>query len=233
MLTPEADLLPWEQMIPPDRIALVFDMDNTVISSHIDFPAIRRELIALLRVAGVAEESDDALMRRAIAELVALGAALDRARGADIVPRMWEVIAAHETAGLKDAGALDDAPAVLRVLKERGYRIAILTNNGREAALSALRSSGLLEYVEVTIARGDASALKPAGDGAAEATRRLGDVARTYVIGDSWIDGAAAAAIGARFIAYRRSADDLRPRGIQPWRVIARLEELLRLSMGD
>ena len=233
MLTPEADLLPWEQMIPPDRIALVFDMDNTVISSHIDFPAIRRELIALLRAAGAAEETDEALMRRAIAELVALGAAHDRARGPDIVPRMWEVIEGRETEGLKDAGALDDAPAVLFGLKERGHRIAILTNNGREAALAALRSAGLWEYVEVLVARGDAPALKPAGDGAAEVMRRLGGVARTYVIGDSWIDGAAAAAIGARFIAYRRSADDLRPRGIEPWRVIAHLNELLRLRLGD
>lgn len=226
-------MLPWEQMIPPDRIALVFDMDNTVISSRIDFPAIRRELIALLRAAGAAGESDESLTRRAIAELVALGADHDRARGTNLVPRMWEIIEAHETEGLKDAGALDDAPAVLHRLKERGHRIAILTNNGRGAAMAALRSAGLLEYVEVIVARGDAPALKPAGDGAAEVTRRLGNVVRTYVIGDSWIDGAAAAAIGARFVAYRRTAEDLRPRAIEPWRVIGHLDELLRLTLGD
>jgi phosphoglycolate phosphatase len=220
-------------MIPPGRIALVFDMDNTVISSHIDFAAIRRQLIGLLRAAGATGETDEVLLRRAIAQLVALGTAHDRAHGTEIVPRMWEVIEAHEAEGLKDAGALDDAPAVLRRLKERGHRIAILTNNGRQAALAALRSAGLAACVEVVVARGDAPALKPAGDGAAEAARRLGTVERTYVIGDSWIDGAAAAAVGARFIAYRRTAEDLRPHGIRPWCVIGHLDELLRLSLAD
>ena len=219
-------------MVPPERIALVFDMDNTVISSHIDFPAIRRELIALLHGIGD-NERDEVLLGRAIAELVARGAAHDRAHGTEIVPRMWEIIEAHETEGLKDAGALDDAPTVLRRLKEQKYRIAILTNNGRDAALAALQSAGLATFPEVIVARGDAAALKPAGDGAAEATRRLGHIERTYVIGDSWIDGAAAAAIGARFIAYRRTAEDLRPRGIQPWRVIGHLDELLRLDLSS
>lgn len=218
-------------MIPPERIALVFDMDNTVISSHIDFPAIRRELIALLRGIG-GNEADEVLMGRAIAELVARGAAYDRVHGTEIVSRMWAIIETHETEGLKDAGALDDAPTVLRRLKERRYRIAILTNNAREAAVAALQSAGLAAYPEVVVARGDAPALKPAGDGAAEAARRLGNVERTYVIGDSWIDGAAAAAIGARFIAYRRTVEDLRPRGIQPWRVIGHLDELLRLDLS-
>ncbi|HEX4836619.1 MAG TPA: HAD-IA family hydrolase [bacterium] len=219
-------------MIPADRIALVFDMDNTVISSRIDFAAIRRGLIALLRAAGGAGEAEEMLLRRAIADLVARGAAHDRAHGTEMVPRMWKIIEAHEAEGLKDAGALDDAPAVLRRLKDRRHRIAILTNNGREAALQALRSAGVSDYVEIIVARGDAPALKPAGDGVAEAVRRLGNVERTYVIGDSWIDGAAAAAVGARFIAYRRTAEDLQPHGIRPWRVIGNLDELLHLDLA-
>jgi len=214
-------------------IALVFDMDNTLIGSHIDFPAIRRALIALLREAGATDETDEALMRRALAQLLALGAAHDVAHGTALVPRMWETIEAHETAGLQDALPLDNARDVLEALRARGFRIAVLTNNARAGALDALRAADLLHAVEVLVARGDVRSLKPAGDGVTEAARRLGEVERLYVIGDSWIDGAAAAEAGAKFIAYRRSAQDLHDRGIRPWCTIAHLAELLTIDLSD
>ena len=220
-------------MVAATRVALVFDMDNTLIGSRIDFPAIRRALIGLLREAGAVRESDDALMRRALADLVALGAAHDVAHGTSLVPRMWETIEAHEAAGLQDALPLDNAREVLDALRSRGFRIAVLTNNAHAPATEALRLAGLLESLEVLVARDDVRCLKPAGDGVAEAARRLGDVERLYVVGDSWIDGAAAAEAGARFIAYRRSAEDLRDRGIGPWRMIAHLSELLGLDLTE
>ena len=212
--------------------ALIFDMDNTLIESHIDFPGIRRTLIALLRAAGAADEPDEALMRRALAQLVALGAAHDVVHGTALVPRMWETIEAHETAGLQDALPLDNARDVLEALRDRGFRIAVLTNNARGGALDALRAADLLHLVEVLVARGDVHSLKPAGDGVTEAARRLGEVERLYVIGDSWIDGAAAAEAGARFIAYRRSARELQDRGVRPWRTIAHLTELLTIDLS-
>ncbi len=218
-------------MVAAGRTALVFDMDNTLIGSHIDFPGIRRALIALLRAAGAANEADDALMRRALAQLVALGAAHDIEHGTALVPRMWETIEAHETAGLQDALPLDDAREILAALRARGFRIAVLTNNARAGALEALRAAALLDSVEVLVARGDVRSLKPAGDGVSEAARRLGDVERLYVIGDSWIDGAAADEAGARFIAYRRSAQDLHDRGVRPWRTITHLAELLAIDL--
>jgi len=218
-------------VVAPARVALIFDMDNTLIGSRIDFPAIRRSLIALLRAAGAAHEPDDSLARRALAQLVAVGDAHDHAHGTALARQMWEIIEAHETDGLRDALPLDNAGDVLGALRTRGYRIAILTNNGRGGALEALRAAGLDGRAEVLIARDDTPALKPAGDGVGEAVRRLGSIDLTYVIGDSWIDGAAAAASGARFIAYRRTADDLRDRRIEPWRTIAHLSELLTIDL--
>jgi len=220
-------------MTPPGRIALVFDMDNTLIGSRIDFTGIRRSLIALLKATGATDEPDETLLLRTLADLVACGAAHDRARGTAMVPEIWRIIEAHELEGVKDAAALDGAPEVLRELGARGYRLAILTNNGRAAALDAIRAAGLAGRAETVIARGDVTILKPAGDGVVEAVRRLGDVERVYVIGDSWIDGAAAAASGARFIAYRRPVEELQQRGVRPWRTITHLRELLALDLGD
>ena len=213
------------------RIALIFDMDNTLIGSHIDFAAIRRSLVALLRAVGAVQEPDDTLLRRAIAELMAAGATFDRDHDTTVVPQMWEIIEAHEAHGLRDALPLDGAPEVLAGLQAKGFRIAILTNNRREMALEALRAAGVLPHAEVLVARDDAPAMKPSGDGVTEAARRLGGVERFYVIGDSWIDGAAAAEAGARFIAYRRTAEELKDRGIRPWRSIGHLADLFALDL--
>jgi len=205
-------------------------MDNTVLGSHIDFAAIRRALGATLRETGVTAQPDDALRRMAIGELVALGAAHDAAHGTDLVASMWAVINAYETEGLQDAAALDRAADVLATLRSRGYRVAILTNNSRAGATVALSAAGLGDAAETVVTRDDVASMKPAGDGAVEALRRLGEPQQAYVIGDSWIDGAAAAAAGARYIAYRRSADELALHGVRPWRVIQHLEELLDID---
>ncbi len=220
-------------VIAPGRIALVFDMDNTVLGSAIDFPVIRRELGGLLHAAGAGSEPEETLLRRAIAELVARGAEHDRDHGTRLVPQMWKIIEAHEASGLSHATATDGAPRVLSTLREQGYRIAILTNNGRDPALRALASAGLAAHVEAVWTRDDVSALKPAGDGVAQAIRGFGAIERAYVIGDSWIDGAAAAAAGARFISYRRSGDELAPCGVTPWGVITHFEDLLALRLGE
>lgn len=219
-------------MIPPREIALVFDMDNTVLGSHIDFAAIRRALGAMLRETGATDESDEALRRLAIGELVAHAAAHDAARGTAMAPRMWEIITAHETEGLRDAAALDGAAGVLGTLRSRGYRVAILTNNSRAGASVALEAAGLAHAAETVITRDDVRSMKPASDGVVEALRRLGAAGGAYVIGDSWIDGAAARGAGARFVAYRRTADELQSHGVRPWRVINHLVELLAIDFG-
>jgi phosphoglycolate phosphatase len=220
-------------VIPPRDIALIFDMDNTVLGSHIDFAAIRRALGAMLRETGVTQESDEALRRRSIGELIACGAAHDRGRGTALLPAMWAIVTAHEAEGLRGAAALDGAADVLAALRARGHRLAILTNNSRTAALQALESAGLAAAADTLVTRDDVPAMKPAADGAIETLRRLGPARLAYIIGDSWIDGSAAAGAGARFIAYRRTADELRPHGLRPWRVIHHLAELLDIDFGE
>jgi hypothetical protein len=56
------------------------------------------------------------------------------------------------------------------------------------------------------------------------------------VVGDSWIDGAAAqrAAVGAKFVAFRANLADLATRGVTAWSSISTLAEipaLLSLSL--
>src|SRR3989454_12642977 len=70
------------------------------------------------------------------------------------------------------------------------------------------------------------SALKPDPDGWRVISERFADTRDAVVVGDSWVDGVAAAAVGVPFVAYRAHAADLTRRGVTP---VAWLADLGRL----
>ncbi|MBI4278973.1 MAG: HAD family hydrolase [Armatimonadetes bacterium] len=217
-------------LLTPAQVAIIFDLDNTLITSRIDFRGLRRALIDLLHADGVTTPHED-LMRLPIPHLVATG----EARGADLGKRMWEVVLAFEREGMVDVGVMDHARDVLSALRALGYRLALLTNNSRPATEEAMGNLGLTGYFEVIATRDDVSAPKPAPDGVMAILAHLGpSVRRSYVIGDAWIDGLAAEAAGARFIVFGERAEDARARGVHPWASVADLRRIPGLDLrGD
>lgn len=212
----------------PREIALIFDLDNTLIHSAIDFMGVRHRLIDLLRAHGAAIRPREELLRLALPELVELGRAGDPGLG----DQMWEIIAAAERQGLEGAVPVEHAAQVLKALRERGHRLALLTNNARAGVAERLRTLGLEEFFEVIATRDDVSALKPAPDGITHILDRLPGIRYAYVVGDAWIDGRAAQAAGARFIGFGPKKGATLERGIRPWAWIEDLRELLQLDLG-
>ena len=205
---------------------IVFDFDNTLIHSRIDFGKIRRRLIALLRRAGE-DAPDDRLMAMAIPQLVERGLDHDDALAA----RLWEVVVEEEDLGLKDADVVEHAADVLRELRRRGFRLGLLTNNRRDVTMDRLAAFGLREPFGAIATRDDLAHLKPHPDGLTHLTGQLSGVRRVYVIGDSWVDGQTAAAAGVPFIGFGPREHEVRARGIQPWAWITDLRELLNLEL--
>src|SRR2546426_12758658 len=79
------------------------------------------------------------------------------------------------------------------------------------------------------------SALKPDPDGWRVISERFADTRDAVVVGDSWVDGVAAAAVGVPFVAYRAHAADLTRRGVTPvaWLAgLARLPQWLAPPIG-
>ena len=211
---------------------LIFDLDNPLVHSRIDFQSIRREIIGLLHRAGAADAPADALRRLSIPELVRLAEQHEQhagpGYGLSLVSRCWEVILRHERAGMAQATIEVDTPRVLDRLRDLGYRLAVLTNNARPACLDVLQRFGLERFFELLVTRDDVAALKPDGEGVLLARQRLGVAdGRAYLVGDSYIDGLAAQRGGAHFIAFRADPAELASRGIAPRLVIQHLSELL------
>jgi phosphoglycolate phosphatase len=100
----------------------------------------------------------------------------------------------------------------------------VWTNNTQKITRLALERCGLTAFFPVVVSR-DEAALKPDPSGL-----RLLEAAfperRIWVVGDSWVDGAAAQAGGAAFIAYGADPVELARRGVAPRTVLQDLRHL-------
>jgi phosphoglycolate phosphatase len=202
---------------------VVFDLDNTLVHSRIDFLGIRQAIIGrLLDVGALAAPPADPRVR-AIPEWLDLAAEFDPALAAEL----WTLVDRFERDGMVHGTVEADARATLDQLHATGLKLAVLTNNSLGSADAALDRFDLRQPLDLVLARDVVPALKPSGAGIAAAHTALGG-GRLFMVGDSWIDGAAAqrAAIGASFIAFRANLPDLAARGIATWSSVLSLAEI-------
>jgi phosphoglycolate phosphatase len=202
---------------------VVFDLDNTLVHSRIDFIGIRQAVIRRLLEVGALDGPPPDPRVRAIPEWLDLAAEFD----ADVAAELWTVVGEFEQAGMLHGTVEDDARATLDYLASAGLRLAVLTNNSLGSAEAALERFDLRAPFELVLAREVVPALKPHGSGVLQAHTALGG-GPTFVVGDSYIDGLATerASVGARFIAFRPNLADLKARGVEPWAVAEALAEV-------
>ena len=206
---------------------VVFDLDNTLVHSRIDFLGIRAAIIARLLEVGAIDAPPADPRIRAIPEWLDVA----RAHAAELAAELWQVVDQFERDGMRHGSVEADARPTLDRLRANGMRLAVLTNNSVGSAEEALRRFELRTAFDLVLARELVADLKPAGVGVVQAHRQLG-CGPTFVVGDSYIDGLAAqrAEVGARFVAFRANAAELTARGVQTWasaRSLAELPELL------
>ncbi len=209
---------------PPPLI--IFDFDNTLVDSRIDFAAIRGALVDLLESSGPLAEPRGELMRVPIADLVV--------RIGDSAPHLtaqaWATIEAFEAAGLRDATPVPHVHGVLAGLTARGFLLALLTNNARTATERVLAELGLAALIPVTVTRDEVPALKPDPAGIRLVMERAGPHRAACLVGDSWVDGQAAARASIRFVGFGPRRAEVEARGVMPWAWVRDLRELLDLD---
>ena len=148
--------------------AVIFDMDGTLVESHYDWPAIRREL-----------EVDGPSL---IDSLNSLESGERQAK--------WRRMAEFERQATAGATLQKGVQELLAFLRERSIPVALVTNNTAENA-TALLDRFALAFDQV-LTRDD-GLWKPSGEPIIEAMRRLGVPAeRCMKVGDSHYDVAAA-----------------------------------------
>lgn len=186
----------------------VFDLDHTLVDSPLDLRAVGREMEALIRARGVPLPSRE--LRWSGAELLAVV----RREAPTLETEVMAIPVAHERRAMEAAVLIPHAVEAVAALKALGYATAIWTNNDRVVADFVLARFGLLPHLDLVVTRDDVVQLKPDPDGLRVVRARWPDAPRIVVIGDSWVDGAAAQAGGVPFIAYRADHAELTRRGV-------------------
>ncbi len=202
---------------------VVFDLDNTLVHSRIDFLGIRQTIIDRMLAVGALAEPPANPRAHAIPEWLALAAAFDAQLAADL----WQEVDRFEREGMVHGTVEDDARATLDRLHTAGLKLAVLTNNSIGSAEAALDRFDLRAPFDLVLARELVPALKPSGAGVAQAHHTLGQ-GSTVVVGDSWIDGMAAqrAEVDARFVAFRANLADFSTRAVNVWRTVHALGQV-------
>lgn len=206
---------------------MIFDFDNTLIDSRINFSELRTALIDLLEAAAPLPSPRADLMRLPIHGLVERG----EETAPDLARTMWKLIEDFEAEGLKDATVMPNAHDVLERLAARGYRLALLTNNARPATERMLDVLALSPFLSFVVTRDDVPRLKPDPSGIHVILERLGPAQTAYLVGDSWLDGQAAHTAGIRFIGFGPRRVEVEARGVRAWAWVTDLRELLDLTL--
>lgn len=204
---------------------IIFDMDNTLLQSRIDFSALKLEVHRFLAEQGVIGASVSA-ENHTCSTLIELGLASGMTPAQE--ERMWRIAEKHELAGMEGAGLEEGACELLERLQER-FVVTVLTNNSQAAAQKALRETGVWNRFDLVVGRERAGALKPSAQGVRSILQAYPHIpsAGWISVGDAWIDGKAAQDAGVAFISYGGELEFMRGKGVFP---VCRIDRLLELS---
>ena len=198
----------------------VFDLDHTLVRTPLDLAAMAVEMRALL------EEARGPLPPRPERWRVGQLVLWSKAEAPELEQALWQVALGHERRAMDAASLEPGALDAVTGARDAGFRTALWTNNARALTVPALERLGLAALLDLVVTRDDMRALKPDPDGWRVVAERFGAMTDAVVVGDSWVDGLAAAAAGIPFLAYRPREADLERWNIVP---VARLTDLKQL----
>jgi phosphoglycolate phosphatase len=187
-------------------LVCAFDLDHTLVRSPLDLRAMRADIRALAAGHGLAlaPVSVTWTVAQTIAAIAEVTPGLEAG--------CWAVALDHESRALADAQCEPGAAEALSALAAAGVGLAVWTNNARAATETALARCGLQGFFSTVVTR-DEARLKPDPDGL-RLVRAAYPARPIWMVGDSWIDGAAASAGGVPFIAYGVDPEELHRREV-------------------
>jgi len=187
---------------------IIFDLDGTLISLHVDGAAFRREIAKELTQSGFRIDFTEAnykglyvqdmldLARSQIDEGIVKG------EYEHVRSRTFRALDALEVEWIRHSQLLPGAEAILSRLRSDGevpITLALLTNSGRAATTYAMETLGFKRYFKRTFTRDDLPAMKPRPEGITAALKALGlEEIEVLYVGDSPTDIIAARGAGIR-----------------------------------
>lgn len=193
---------------------MVFDLDGTLIHSHVDFRLMKKRVLDVLEQEGVpsslfaAEMSTTDLLALTRRYLIGQGSG---ERWGRTGTRINESMNMTEMEALGDIKAVEGARETLSWIRESGSSIGLLTRASREYTRAALDRAGLDVVFDAMICRDDfpESEAKPNGRAMVRMAERLGlHVSNCLLVGDHPMDHQCASSASAHFVGVLTGAFD-------------------------
>ena len=193
-----------QRAVPP--MAIMFDLDGTLVISTIMFMKFRTRLLSYIR--DKVTDMSGYSAREATVTMIARFEEEMKAKGVDelIIGSYLDDIDAFlneiELENIERTTSVPGAKEFLKSLKEKKVRIGVLTRGSPEYAERALRIAGLDRFVDAMVARDRKSGIKPkpSPESAFALAERLGvPIEDAIMVGDYSIDFVCARDAGIRF----------------------------------
>ncbi len=197
---------------------IVFDLDSTLVQSHVDFPKMKKNIIELLESNGhppgtlsTTEQTTVVIMEHAEREWERKGKPESERR------RLRDAITIYMNQGeLEAIETLEDIPGAaeaIEKLKAMGFKLAVLTRGHHSYAVEALKKMGMNRYFDVILGRGETPQPKPYREAIDYTVRLMGlTVDEVVMVGDHQIDYDSAKNSRCRFIGVATGR-----RGLKSW----------------
>jgi HAD superfamily hydrolase (TIGR01549 family) len=188
--------------------AVIFDLDNTLIRSTINFKELKKRIIDFLVKSGV----EGSLLNESMLNFEVINKAVEDLRCKKVPEEsikgvVNEVIAMLNEAEIRSldrAELMDGALETLASLKTLGFKIGIVTNGCRMYADKVIEMFSLGKYIDTVVTRDEVAAPKPNPGHLLKALEVLGVRAEESVfVGDHLIDALCAKSSGVRFILFK------------------------------
>ena len=144
--------------LDPHIKAVGFDMDGTFMNTRVDYPRLRRVLYDVMAEEGISMEDplwnqDNLLVSVPIYEWIYKAGRWDDVD--DIIQKINDRSTAVEVMYYEEASPFPLAIEVLVALKQKGYKVGILTRGGRQYAETLLDNWNLYEKFDAVVCRDD------------------------------------------------------------------------------
>ncbi|MBN2335115.1 HAD family hydrolase [Candidatus Bathyarchaeota archaeon] len=185
---------------------IVFDLDSTLVDSHVDFPKMKKNIIALLEENGhprgtlsPTDQTTVIIMEKAEQEWQRQGKTEKERQ--QLRDKITEHMNQGELDAVENLKEIPGAHQAVEKLKKQGYRLAILTRGHHEYAVQALKKTGMHNSFETILARGETPQPKPYREAIDYTVEQMGlKVDEVVMIGDHQIDYDSAKNSGCPFI---------------------------------
>lgn len=198
---------------------IIFDLDNTLIDSNLNFPKMKTRIIKLLEKKGFPKGilSPTEMTTVEIMEL----AESDWERK-EISTKTREILRKKidrymnegELESVDNLKEIDGSKKAVNKLKSQGYKLAILTRGHNAYAIAALKKIGMFECFDLILGRGETPRPKPYKEALEHTIKLLKlKINEVIFIGDNQIDYDCAENTGCNFIGVATGR-----RGIKSWK---------------